>query len=948
MLRFSYSFLGIFILMFGFNTAQSQNWFPKYNFNPTTFKKPSQNFGPMARWWWSGNDVNVPELQREINLFADNAFAGVEIQTLKLGMPITPENRDKIFSWDTPLYYENVKSVMEEARKRGLIIDMTNGSGWPAGSSILQGNDGFRNLKFNAITVEGGKRLTVALPKVSSKIGSSILQAVVATQIAGGKENVSLRTTPLDINSTIILTQQVVNDSVTCTLPVGYWKVIAYWSLPSGEMTMTAEAKQGYVVDHFNSEKVLKLYNYLFGERTGLKPYFGNPMRAIFNDSYEFKADRHYSVDFINWFKKHRGYDPVPYLSANMQRGYNYVSFANPNAPKDFTFDAELDTRIRHDYDLTLSELLGEHFLKTSKDFMEKQGLLHRTQTYGLNMDMMAIAGLASIPEMESMLASEANMKIVSSGAHLYNRPLVSSESVVFVNRAYMTTPQKTRLAVDKLFAAGANQIIYHGIPYRYFPKDFAKEGWYPFSSAVLPVNFSSHFGESDIFWKYQKDLNQYIQRTQYALRAGKAKTDVLIYFPYMNVDKMPENPTEIMTMGEISGIEPPLKKAKEQADEKSKWAEKTWKIINQLEAKGITWEWVNDKSIQEAKLTNDKQINIRGNIYQALILSENSTIELQSAQQITKLASQGMRFLNAGSLPTKQPSFLNWAENDKKVATLLKLAIQQKNSIQIVENEQVDAWIASLKQSVKFNDLYHFTRQIQREMSDGSRIQFIWNKSDQWQTMSLSLDKKYIESYWMNAEDGTITQNDNQSKINYQIPPYSSVILYASTKSMADKSSLSKVPINPTNAKTLLTIDKWSIQADTVKISNSALFDWKTNDSFKYIGTEAIYQSSFDIKGVDSDINYFLDLGKVYHTAEVFINGKWAGKRIISPYRLAIGKYLKSGINQIEIRVLPTLLNHFIGEAVKGNPHYKQFKKSDGQLMSNGLVGEVKILEIK
>ena len=64
---------------------------------------------------------------------------------------------------------------------------------------------------------------------------------------------------------------------------------------------------------------------------------------------------------------------------------------------KDFTFDAEIDTRIRHDYDLTLSELLGEHFLKTSKNFMEKQGLLHRTQTYGLNMDMMSIKSMIII-----------------------------------------------------------------------------------------------------------------------------------------------------------------------------------------------------------------------------------------------------------------------------------------------------------------------------------------------------------------------------------------------------------------------------------------------------------------------------------------------------------------------------------------------------------------------
>ncbi|WP_435354851.1 glycosyl hydrolase [Emticicia sp. SJ17W-69] len=959
MSKYIFSILGILLLSFTSipSNGQSPKWFSQYDFDATKFKNPSQSFGPMARWWWPGNDVNKAELQREINVFADNDFAGVEIQTLYLGIPINDENRPKIMSWDSPQYYENVKTVMEEARKRGLIVDMTNGSGWPAGSSILEANDGFRNLKFEAVTVEGGKKISIILPKVIAKAGSSILQAIVASKIVGEGENAKLRTTPLDINSSFILSDKVIGDSLKCILPEGNWKIIAYYCLPSGERPMASEPSQGYVVDNFDSTKVLKLYNHLFGKRTGLKPYFGNPMRAIFNDSYEFKADRHYSADFITWFKNHRGYDPTPYLAANMQRGYNIVEFMNPHAPKDFSFSPEIDTRLRFDYDLTLSELLGENFLKTSRNFMEKQGLLHRTQAYGLSMDMMAIAGQASIPEMESMLASEANMKIISSGAHLYNRPIISSESVVFVNRAYMTTPQKTRLAVDKLFAAGANQIIYHGIPYNYFPKDFAKEGWYPFSSAALPVvNFASHFGEQDIFWKHQKDVNQYIQRTQYALRSGKPKTDVLIYFPYMKVEDMPENPEEIMTMGEIVGIEPALPKPKEHHNEKSEWAEKTWKLINQLEAKGITWEWVNDLSIQEATLTQDKQINIRGNFYQALILSDNSTISLKTAQQINLLASKGMKFLNSGILPHKQPSFLNWEENDKKVENLLKVVIQQKSALQITDKEQFNTWISSLKQTVKFAgrlsrveaDSPAFTRQIQRELSDGSRIQFIWNKSNQWQTISLLLDKKYASSYWFNAEDGSVINNANSSKIAYQIPPYSSIILYASTKNNVVNTSTKTPILNPTNAKKLLSIDNWTILADTLKLTNSNLFDWKTNDSFKYVGSEATYSSSFELKNIDSKTHYLLDLGKVYHTAEVFINGKFAGKRINAPYILELSEFLQKGQNEIEIKVLPTQLNNFIGQAISGNKHYRQFKKSEGQFTSNGLVGPVNILEVK
>jgi hypothetical protein len=107
-----------------------------------------------------------------------------------------------------------------------------------------------------------------------------------------------------------------------------------------------------------------------------------------------------------------------------------------------------------------------------------------------------------------------------------------------------------------------------------------------------------------------------------------------------------------------------------------------------------------------------------------------------------------------------------------------LKAAIQQKNTLQITDNEQLTTWITNLKQSVKFEKAYTFTRQLQRELSNGSRVQFIWNKSDKWQKISLSLNKKYKSSQWFNSEDGSSINNSNASKISYQLPPYGTVIL--------------------------------------------------------------------------------------------------------------------------------------------------------------------------
>jgi hypothetical protein len=927
---------------------QPTPWFPQYDFDPATFANPPVGFRPFARWWWPGNDVNKAELQREINLFADHGFGGVEVQTLALGLNRSARDVNaRILTWDTPAYYDNLKTALEEARKRGLTVDLTDGSGWPPGGSFLDPQDGFLTLQSATQVIKGGQSMTLALPTVPSKTGvPPRLVSVLAARVVANRPGENPNTVSLENTAPLVLTAQVRNDTLRCRLPAGDWKLIALWSRPGGQQTMTSAPKQGPVVDHFDSLKVIKNYTHVIGPRTGLELYYGNPLRAIFNDSYEFEVDRHFSLDFIDYFRKKRGYDITPWLPANLQKGYNYASYKRPNSALEFSFSPE-DWRLRHDYDQTIGELLGEHFIKTSSRYMEKRGLLHRTQAYGMHMDMMAIAGLASIPETESMLGPEAILKVMTSGAHLYNRPIVSAESVVFINRAYTTTPQKIRLAVDKLFAAGVNQIIYHGVPYRYTTKDFGPEGWYPFSSPYLgTVNFSSNLGEGSAYWKYQKDVNEYVARTQYVLRSGKPHTDVLIYFPFTNVEGMPDNPEEILTKGYLTDVEAPLPANKEPRDvAKERWAKNVYPLINQLEAKGISWEWVNDESLQQAQLSADKQLTIRGNRYQALVLADSSTIQLPTARQINTLATKGLKLLAVGTLPTKQPSFLNWQTNDAKTAQLIASTVTQKNSRHIRQATDAIGWIQSLPQPIKFNGSFGFTRHVQREMSDGSRIQFLWNKSDQWQTIALSLDRKYTGSYWLNAETGTITQNSGSS-ISYRIAPYSSVILYVSTKKAVPTTLLSASPMLADGATEISQLTSWTIQADSLMVEESPLFNWKDKEAFRYSSAVGEYSSTFTLTSKKPAAHYFLNLGKVYFTAEVTINGKAAGKRIFAPYQLDITPFIQAGANQLSIRVTPTELNGFIGKGIQGDVRYRQFKNKADQIMSAGLEGPVRLLE--
>ncbi len=932
-----------------FLQAQTQKesiikWFPEYSFDVVQFKNPAQEFGPFARWWWPGNDVTKEELRREINVFAANAFGGVEIQPFSLNVPMkSEETKAKVLSWDSPEYYENVRAVLDEAQKQNIIVDITNGSGWPAGGSYLKPEDGFLNLLYASKEVTGNQMISIPVPKTDNNTDvPSTLIAIVAAKTRS--ENNTRETILLDASTKEVLTELVKNDTLTWNAPEGNWKIIAFWSQPNSLLgSMTASPEQGPVLNHFDSVKVINNYEYLFGQRTSFEPYYGNSLRAVFNDSYEFAVDRHFSDDFIAFFKKQRGYDITPWLPGNMQDKYNYASFKNPNNPPAFSFGSE-DWRLKYDYDLTLSELLGKHFIGASSHWLEERGMLHRTQVYGMNMDMIANAGFASIPETESMLGQEAIIKVMASGAHLYNRPILSAESVVFSNRGYMTTPQKIKLAVDKLFAAGVNQIIYHGVPYRYITNETTDLGWYPFYMGF--ISFSSHLGERTQFWKYQKEINEYIARTQYVLRSGKPKADVLIYFPYMTVDGMPDNPEEILTKGFIEGSEPPLPlvMGAETKSEKEIWAEKIYSLINRLEANGITWDWVNDESIQQAKLDGDKQINIRGNLYQSLILADISVIQLKTAEQIEILAKEGMNLLAIGDLPDKQPSFLDWEKNDEQTKQQIISAVNELNSIHIQQENELSSWMKGLNRPVKYNDEYNFIRTLQREMNDGSRIQFIWNKSDGSHPISLTLDDKFENAYWLNAETGVVTRVEGKKEANYILPPYSTIVLYASTSPKIERILLPDDEPVIFGSNEVLKLENWNLTAGDISIQDTSLFNWKNHEQLKFSSEEGIYKTSFQIEKLNKKESYFIDLGKVYFTAEIFINNKPVGKRLFAPYSFNITSFLQKGENIIEVRITPGQLNGLIGEAKKGNPRYKIFLRNENSLLSGGLVGPVKL----
>jgi hypothetical protein len=93
------------------------------------------------------------------------------------------------------------------------------------------------------------------------------------------------------------------------------------------------------------------------------------------------------------------------------------------------------------------------------------------------------------------------------------------------------------------------------------------------------------------------------------------------------------------------------------------------------------------------------------------------------------------------------------------------------------------------------------------------------------------------------------------------------------------------------------------------------------------------------------------LDLGVIGDVAEAWLNGQLAGTAWQAPYRVDIGPFMKTGRNELEIRVANLWVNRLIGDAQPDAERITFTTTStytaDAPLRPSGLIGPVRLLTV-
>jgi len=959
----------------------------------TNFENPLAMARPMVRWWWPGGDVTNEEIARELRIIKDAGLGGVEIQSFKDGLNPAPtaEVARRVDSFLTPEWFNHVKYAIEEGGRLGLDVDLTFGSGWPFGGPYIPLELSSQKLIVHQIALTGPTTFSGRFPGSPLSTGEKLVAVVAApgSLPAFGKRKLQefsdavpidtvTASGKVDVASAIVLTQRITEgDNLKWEVPAGVWVLFSFIQAPT---LQNVEGGAGvgtqWVLDHLKRQ-ALDRHIEAVGE-AGKKYFgddFGKSLRAIFCDSLEVTAESMYwTDDFLAEFQKRRGYDLTPYLPLVKHPGESDPGEEYPSLP--FFDEPEIGERVRHDYWLTVSDLMIDNFYQPLIDWAHNNHLKIRIQAHGAPADLLKIYGQADFPETEVLYADGRYdfLKLASSAGHLFDRNAISSETFVWRDHPYETTPELMKTTVDELFSAGINRIVYHGFPYEYM--DRPDPGWFPFSTQYeLVYTFSSHLNFHNPFWPYLKPLNDYMARVQTLSQSGRSVSRVALYshrlfYPsWMPTDE--DYPLEYSLM-----------------------------------ANGYNFDFINEDTLLHHATVENHELHTPGNVYPSLVLRNETRITLQLAEKLEEFARAGLPIVFAEHMPAEEASFKDYRSHGQRIQQIMQeiicgqnksAAVQGHESVRFVDDAtavpavlQADLKVnpnlqfATPEPSIFFHQFdvestsFFFFRNPKAESQDvrvtlaaGKRVPQVWNP---W-------TGEVAEAPLYHYENGNVT-------LDIHLDPYGSELIGLAespqqkhvvrtsfpriertsdglfgvatepgtyhTEFNDEKDRVSVVP--PKDVPLALTLGpNWDLKLVgndkdgkewSEQIHGAPLRDWSLSQNLRYFSGHGHY--SLDVQIAESYLRpglaLELDLGEVHDVAEVWINNKKIDSLLMRPYRVDVAPYLKVGANHFEIVVTNTLRNRLVGDGAAGDPHFVMFQRRTF-FMPSGMIGPVRLL---
>jgi hypothetical protein len=828
------------MLAFVSSAALSQT-FPPVDEVQHGFEHPPDDSRIMMRWWWFGPSATREEITAELQHMRAAGIGGVELQATYPMAVDDPAHGFRNYGYLSPEFLHMVGFASRTAHDLGLRMDLTIGSGWPYGGPYIPMDLAATRLRMDSREIAPG-RTRVARPVPYE--GEHLFAAFVGQGAVGETDAGSFHELNLAGDGAITLPSE-----------NGPRTLLFFFSSPTGQLVKRAAlGAEGYVLDHYN-QAAIETHLREAGDKL-LGAVIPGSVHAIFCDSLEVN-EANWTNDLLAEFQKRRGYDLKPLLPL-------------------LEFDAaESSTNLRRDYGRTLTELYEERFLVPMHDWAAKNHVLFRMQDYGVPPASLSSYRYVDLPEGEGFPWRKlTSTRWASSAAHLFGKPVVSSETWTWIHSpAFRATPLDLKAEADLHFLMGINQLVGHGWPYS--PPQADDPGWTFYAAGALD--------DKNPWWPVMPDLSRYLQHLSYLLRQGRPVVDVALYAPtedvYAAMKPVSTNQINLFEQtGELIGP----------------------KIIPDILNAGFNFDLIDDGTLMQADTQQ----------YRIVLLPGANFIPEKTRRWLLEFQRKGGTVIAVDHRP----------EGDWRS---LELVSEAQLSGRLSAAEKPDLQIDG-----ESDDIGH----VHRQLPDAD-LYFLANTGNVAHKFRARFRSKHSGAeLWdpMTGKSGPLAPRDGELELN--IEPYGSrvVVFRAPSTTLPPTQTLS------TSSKDISS--GWAMtpgRSGTTQSVNLP-YSWSANSNTQYFSGTATFTKSVALSPAEASSHVSLDFGEALpaeresladHTlrgysfaalvtppiregATIFVNDKRAGSLWAPPYKIDLTGLLTAGPNTIRIEVYNTAIN--------------------------------------
>ncbi len=706
----------------------------------------------------------------------------------------------------------------------------------------------------------------------------------------------------------------------------GNWIVIRLgYSLTGHQNSPASPEATGLEVDKLNADHVKAYFNnYLDQYKDATGGLMGsNGLQYMITDSWE-AGTQNWTDNMIDEFLSHRGYDMLPWI---------------PVLTGHIVESAEASDRFLWDFRKTIGDLTAENHYDQLTEILNERGMGRYTESHesgrafigdGMDVKRKATIPMSATWTPEGLDAGtevatryKADVRESASVAHIYGQNLVAAESMTAIGSAWAWSPESLKPTADMEMANGLNRFVIHTSVHQPVDDKIPGLGLGP---------FGQWFTRHETWAEQAGPWLTYLARSCYMLQQGRFVADIVYFY------------------GEDNNIT-------------ALFGEKLPHV-----PKGYNYDFVNaDALINLLSVKKGNIVTPGGMSYRILVLDTNSKyMSLPVLKKIQNIVNDGA--IVAGPKPVSTPSL---SDDNDEFMSIVDLLWENENGINNVGKGRVFAGLSleEVLNTLEIKPDFEYTRPqedtelmfVHRKLDD---IDFYWvnNRNNRVEELEATfrIKGKKAEIWYPESgitEETSYSIDDGVTKVPLHLEPDDAIFIVFSGKT---SEQIHTVPEKTENIITTVE-GPWEItfQPDRGapgKITLDILSAWNENPDkgVKYFSGIATYHNTIEAADdwFKEGTELSLDLGNVKNLAEVIINDKSLGIVWKQPFKVNVTDVLKTGQNNLEIKVTNLWVNRLIGDQQPGITEKityttQPFYQADSPLLPSGLLGPVKIVNI-